>query len=261
MTPPGSANIRLLLAIMDLGGGSGEFCRMIARGLGRYFPGEFAVELLVWRDRAMSPADSRLFHAVHVLGCPIHEGLRRGVDVVAGAVRLRRELEKIRPDVALTVGTYANLLLPAAAGRLPVVLSEHVPLAPRLEAGRGRRGMAALMRWRYRRHSLVCPSRAVADELRQRLRLREVTVIPHGVDVERAAALAGEAPVGLPAGRRYAVACGTLTAAKDYPTLLRAFASACKQGLALDLAIVGDGPERASRACAVSWRRFGRTWR
>jgi len=57
--------------------------------------------------------------------------------------------------------------------------------------------------------------------------------------------MAEEGVLDLPGGRPYVVACGRLTAQKDYPTLLRAYAKARAGGVGEDLVIVGEGEDRA----------------
>ena len=51
---------RLLIAIIDLEGGAGAFCRTLAQGLKRFCPGEFFISLLVLRDRGLLTFDPGL---------------------------------------------------------------------------------------------------------------------------------------------------------------------------------------------------------
>jgi len=249
--PPSPFN--LLLAIIDLGGGSGVYCRLLAEGLKGCFPGEFRVSLLVWRDRHLLDSDRTLFDQIHVLRCAVNEDWRRLTGTAANTWRLRRALSGIESDAILTVGTYANLLVPFAAPRRRVLLSEHIHPTRRLREARAGRMLRTLMRLRYPGRTVICPSRGIADDLRANFAVHETPVIPHGVNAARVRQLAAEPAPDLAVGKPYFVACGRLTPQKDYPTLLRAHAAARAGGLAQDLVVLGDGPDLdALRSLAAS---------
>jgi glycosyltransferase involved in cell wall biosynthesis len=238
MTP-----IKLLIAIMDLHGGAGVFCRYLAEGLRQYCP-DVDPQLLVWRDRGLLASDDSVFSAVHHLGMPIRQGPMRAIDLPLQLPRLRSVMRRLKPDVILTAGTYANLMLPLAT-RVPVLLTEHNHMSTRLAAfsGARRQGMLFAMRRGYRRRPIVVPSEGVAADLRERFGAADVHVIPHGLDQARILSLAAERPGDLPTPGSYIVAVGRLTGQKDYPALLQAYAHACREGVTQDLVILGDGPD------------------
>jgi glycosyltransferase involved in cell wall biosynthesis len=241
--PPPVTPLRLVVVVIDLAGGAGAFCRNLAAGLRRACPGEFETTLLTFRP--VPAADAPEFDRVASLGSAVRRDWRRAAGVVADVRRLRRAMRDHPSDVILAVHNYANLLVPLAAPRRPTILSVHSHLSRQLDSSPFGGITAALARRRYRRHTVVAPSPGVADDLREDFGVRDAVVIPHGVDAARLRELA-EAPVtDLPPPGSYLVACGTLTAAKDYPTLLRAYAAARKRGLREDLVVLGDGEERA----------------
>ncbi|HZZ42811.1 MAG TPA: glycosyltransferase [Tepidisphaeraceae bacterium] len=229
---------KLLIAIMDLHGGAGVFCRYLATGIRRYCP-DLDPELMVWRDRGILGADKEIFSRIHRLQLPV------GMLGLPGQLfKLRAALKKMEPGVVVTAGTYANLMVPLAT-RTPVLLTEHNHMSTRLGAlsGTRRRMMGTLMRAGYRRRPVVVPSEGVAVDLRERFRAGNVHVIPHGLDRERVAELAQEKPADLPEPQSYIVAVGRLANQKDYPTLLQAYAQACHAGIGQQLVVVGDGPD------------------
>jgi len=103
------------------------------------------------------------------------------------------------------------------------------------------------MRWLYpRANMIVAVSKGVAEDLRGLgIPNDQIRVIHNPVDPERLRDLAGIGPV-LPGleGAPYVIALGRLTKAKDYLTLLRAYA-ASKLRHSHRLVIVGEGEERA----------------
>jgi glycosyltransferase involved in cell wall biosynthesis len=180
----------------------------------------------------------------------VHNDSRRALETIGHAMKMRRAIKRLKPEMIVTVGTYANLLVPWAARgtRARCVLTVHSNSTRLVRDSRFPKIIGTLMRWRYPRSgTVVAPSRGVIDDLRDAFGVRDTRLIPHGVNLCRIRELASE-PVGaLPTTKPYIVAVGRLTLAKDYPNLLRAFAQARGQGMMdADLMIVGDGEERAN---------------
>lgn len=72
-------------------------------------------------------------------------------------------------------------------------------------------------------------------------------VIPHGINVQRVRALAGEdPPAWLPLDQPYVVSAGRLSAEKRYDALIAAHAQVLAEGLPHRLVILGDGEERSA---------------
>jgi glycosyltransferase involved in cell wall biosynthesis len=109
--------------------------------------------------------------------------------------------------------------------------------------------MAALA-WAYRRATrVVAPSRAIADDLYARYRLDRdrIETIPNPQDLRRISELAGPVPStsGSTAFRIRAV--GRLVRQKGFDLLLRATRQVLdRSGVAVELAIAGDGPDRSA---------------
>ena len=216
---------RVLLAIIDLNGGTATYCRLLASALRRYCP-DMGVELMLIRNRGINACDRELFDEIHIVQSSVHADWRRFYETIIDLFRLKRAIGHADADLILTVGTYASLLIPLVAGGRPVVASVHTPLGAHLREARFGWIITQLLRWRCPRSRLVVPTDALAEELRRDFGAREVRVIPHGVDIERLTERAAETPIGLPVEGEFILACGRLTPAKDYPTLLRACAIA-----------------------------------
>lgn len=110
---------------------------------------------------------------------------------------------------------------------------------------------AAQLRWAAKQAFAVVP---VSEALKQRLVQigvdeQKVSVIPTGVDRDAFAPIpksAARAALGLDPGRRMIVFVGNLLRAKGVYELLAAFDRLAREHPELDLAIVGDGPERSA---------------
>jgi glycosyltransferase involved in cell wall biosynthesis len=138
-----------------------------------------------------------------------------------------------------------------SATSVPVIVTIHTTQSTATKYRRGFRARVVrwLGRWCYHRaNAIVCVSRGVADDLvansgadRERIR-----VVYNPVFNQRIIDLALE-PLEhrwfVPSAPPVVLAVGRLTPAKDYPTLIRAFALARRER-ELRLMILGDGEER-----------------
>jgi len=148
-----------------------------------------------------------------------------------------------QPDAVLSTMTGTNLLTVLACRRSRVRARLVLREASSLINARGFFKQMA-MRWLYRRAAMiVAVSQGVAEDLRGLgIPDDQIRVIHNPVDPERLRYLAGVGPV-LPSldDTPYVIALGRLTEAKDYPSLLRAYAAS---KLRHRLVIVGEGEER-----------------
>jgi len=161
--------------------------------------------------------------------------------------RLVSLLRTLRPDAVLSTMTGTNLLVVLACMRARIrtrlVLREASSLVNTRSALKRQ-----AMRWLYRcADGLVAVSAGVAQDLRALgLSNDRIHVIRNPVDVERLRRLA---VAGLPAALHdktpYVVSLGRLTEAKDFPTLLQAYATSALRGSHY-LVIVGEGEQRAN---------------
>jgi len=161
--------------------------------------------------------------------------------------KLASLIRTVKPHAVLSTMTGTNLLVVLACMRARIrtrlVLREASSLVNTKSALKRQ-----AMRWLYRRaDALVAVSAGVAQDLRG-LGLAEdrIHVIRNPVDVERLRQLAsvGSAPL-IQNKTPYVVSLGRLTEAKDFPTLLRAYATSalCDSHY---LIIVGEGEQRAN---------------
>jgi len=232
--------IQLLIVIIDLVGGTGTFCRSLAKGLKKCVPGEFQISLLVLRGEAPIGADE--FDQVHSLNSEVHRNWRRWIEAPFHVLRLRRRIKGIDPDLILTVNTYSNLLVPVAAPRRRIVLSVHSNSNQQLTESRFPRTIRRRMLRTYPKHTLVAPTEGVAKDLADNFGISGARVIPHGVDLAAIRSQAAQ-QVDLPE-KPYMIALGRLTSAKDYPTMLRAYSAIQPSGIEEDLVIIGGGELR-----------------
>jgi glycosyltransferase involved in cell wall biosynthesis len=174
--------------------------------------------------------------------------------------RLISLMRSVQPGAVLSTMTGTNLLTVLACkrshGRARLVLREASSLvnAPGFFKRRA-------MRWLYPcANMIVAVSKGVAKDLRGLgIPNDQIRVIHNPVDRDRLRYLAGIGPV-LPGleGAPYVTALGRLTEAKDYPTLLRAYATSQLRH-SHRLVIVGEGEERAKLEVIV--RQLGITER
>jgi len=231
------------MAVIDLEGGTGTFCRTLAGGL-RNCGDEFEISLLLLRESGVRQIDREIFSGIHVIGTTVHGDWRRFLETPMHAWRLRRAIARIPSDVIFTVGTYANLLVPVVARRRNVILSVHTNMTRQLKGVRFAGVIGRLTRWGCRKRLVIVPAEGVAEDLRENFGARNVKTIWHGVDVGAIRSRAEENCAPLQVSGPYMVACGRLTAQKDYPTLLRAYAEARRRGIGEELVIIGNGPDR-----------------
>src|SRR3954467_13015547 len=175
--------IQLLIVIIDLAGGTGTFCRTLATGLKKYFPGNFEISLLILRGPA-SADENQFFDHIHTINSDVHRDWRRWIESPAHILHLSQAINRINPGLILTVNTYSNLLVPLAAPRRRTILSVHSNSTQQLTESRFAKPISLLMRWIYPRHTIVAPTQGVADDLQNNFDIRRTTVIPHGVDVD-----------------------------------------------------------------------------
>lgn len=235
----------LLFVIVDLYGGAGVYCKTLAAGMKKYADRQVRTHLLLFRNPSMTDEEMLLFDTVNKLDLPVHTDWRRSFETVRDIRRVGDALAAQPADITLTIGTYANLLVPYAAPERKIILTEHLHVSGRLAESKSRVVLPKLIRWRYPGRTVVVPSEGAADDLRSNYGLEDVRVIPHGVDADRITRLADEAPADLPR-HPYFIAVGRLVPQKDYPTLLTAFAEAWGRGLNHELVILGTGSQEAA---------------
>lgn len=179
----------------------------------------------------------------------------RAARVLAALPGLIRYLRREPPDAMLAALGHANVVASWArdlsGSRTRLVLSEHtaasISAANALQARA--RIMPIFMRQAYRRaDGIVAVSAGAADDLAQLLRMdrSRITAIHNPIVTPRLFELAEQAlrhDWFTPGAPPVVLGTGRLVAAKDFPTLLRAFAMA-RQTRHARLMILGEGAER-----------------
>jgi glycosyltransferase involved in cell wall biosynthesis len=235
----------ILFIIPDLAGGTGTFCKSLARGLRSDWGNEFIVSLLTFRPPSSDPADAALFDQTFALGTEVHNNWRRGIDLLSATMRLGQTVSRIQPDLIFCIGTFSNVVASLSISRIPIVMSDHLNMTLRLRASRWGFATKWFMRRTYPGNLMIAASKEMIDDLRENFGVRRATVIPNSIDasiIRRRAEESGAAP---PA-KDFFIWIGRLTKQKDIPTLLRAFAIARKNGLKEQLLLAGDGEDRAA---------------
>jgi len=187
--------------------------------------------------------------------------------LLASLLPLTHYLRTEKPDGLISAKDYANIIavLAKLLARVPTcvlvsvrtTLSKHVQYA---ESFKEKVIVPTLAHWLYPfADGIVAVSNGVADDLARFLRLARdrITVIYNPVVSEELFADA-QRPVNHPWFRpnspQVILSIGRLTKAKDYPTLIKAFAKV-RQQRDVRLVILGDGEERPKLEGLV--RRFG----
>src|SRR5947208_508170 len=91
----------ILLAIIDLRGGAGVYCRLLADALHQTYPDEFAVSLLVWREAGLLPEDRSRFKGIDIIGSDVHTDFRRFFEPIAQRRLLRHKIDQSHSDVVI----------------------------------------------------------------------------------------------------------------------------------------------------------------
>jgi glycosyltransferase involved in cell wall biosynthesis len=161
--------------------------------------------------------------------------------------RLVSLIRKVQPHAVMSTMTGTNLLVVLACMQVRIrtrlVLREASSLVNTKSVLKRR-----AMRWLYRRaDKLVAVSAGVAQDLRELgLSNDRIHVIRNPVDVERLRQLATDGlPSSIQGKTPYVVSLGRLTEAKDFPTLLRAYAISALR-YTHHLIVVGEGEQRAN---------------
>jgi glycosyltransferase involved in cell wall biosynthesis len=169
----------------------------------------------------------------------------RGVPAPGGLARLRRIVREWRPDVVHSHMVHANLM--ARTLRLIAPVPALVSTIHNVYEG----GPFLMTGYRLSNqlvdHMTIISQIAADRFIRERIVPRELlTVIPNGVDPDRYGSAAREAGQGqrrmLDLDHRFVwIAVGRFEVAKDYPTMLRAFAKVHERRPEAVLLLVGRG--------------------
>jgi glycosyltransferase involved in cell wall biosynthesis len=228
--------MKVMLVIPHVAGGGGE---KVLSDLACSLRAEIVV--VVFEEKFSYPVKGKVIS----LNSPINRSSAptRAYGFVRRILRFRRTLREQRPDVVLSFMGEANFIN-SLLSRKPV-LSVHTHMSA-IGAMRGRIEayvVGFLIRWLYRRATVVAVSQAVKQDLVLNFKVpeRQVVVIPNAVDVPRIEAMAsehaewpwdGQFPIIVTAGR--------LCREKAQWHLMRAFSETRKRR-PCHLVILGSG--------------------
>jgi glycosyltransferase involved in cell wall biosynthesis len=180
----------------------------------------------------------------------------KGKRVLWSLFPLVRYLRSQRPDLLYGIETHANLIAIWAVGlariHTPLVISQHTTMSASLAAEPSfRDNMVKKLGHSFfpYANAVICVSQGVANDFVETTGMpRQKTHIVYNPVVSPSLEQKARQSIShawfVPDGPAVILAVGRLTAAKDYPTLLRAF-SIVGQKLPVRLLILGDGKERA----------------
>ena len=226
---------RILFAINSLAGGGAERVLVTLLRGSQPWRERYDIHLALLDDepRAYDPPD---WVAVHQLNAR-HK-------LLPSLIQLRALAGKLSPDATLSFLTRANIANGwAMAGRgRPWLISERVNTSAHLG---GALASSALVRLVYPRAAhVIAVSEGVVDDLAVNFGVprARLSAIANPVDHDGIAERAAQPPaIAIP--DPYIVAAGRLTANKNFPLLLRAYARAAPRER---LVILGEGPDRGA---------------
>ncbi len=166
-------------------------------------------------------------------------------DMLGNARRFRQLLRALRPAAMLT-HNWGSIEW-AIANLHPIVRQVHVEDGFGPEEAEGQKPRRVLLRRLVlRRASVVLPSRTLFAIARDVWRLPPARLhyVPNGLDLSRFRPDGPAAPLDLPGAGPVIGTVATLRTEKNLGRLIRAAALLRREGLALRVLIVGDGPER-----------------
>lgn len=238
----------LLLTTRLGGGGAQRVMALLASGLSRE---KFKVHLGLLRQAP--PAAHRLpdWVTVHALNA---------ARVRTSAFRLLRLVWRLKPDLILSGAPEISFLILFLRPILPpatrVLVRQNSTVSWALEHGGVPPYTRLLYRLLYRRaDSIICQSRAMAEDLVQAIGVRRETiaVLPNPIDFEGILA-AKDASSTWTGGGPHLLAAGRLSHEKGFDLLLEALATLRRHFPAADLTIAGSG--RAKPALEDLCRSF-----
>jgi glycosyltransferase involved in cell wall biosynthesis len=232
------AHRRVLFIINSLAGGGAErvMCTLLRASQGELRDSRISLLLL---DRESSMYEVPSWIEVEQLDC--RHSLFRSIWSVWRALR------RLRPDLTVSFLTRANVanIIATSSLRIPAIVSERVNTSSHLARGLGAAIARFLVKATYRKaRKVIAVSQGVADDLRTSFGVPSdnVTVIANPIDLDEIRAQA-ESGAPIPMEGPYAVTMGRLVPNKNFGMLIEAFA---RSGIAGNLLILGDGPERDS---------------
>jgi glycosyltransferase involved in cell wall biosynthesis len=228
---------RILFLINSLCGGGAERIMSMLLENSEAWSTRFDI-VLALLDREAAAYSIPKFVTVHQLDCRF--------SLIRSYLQVRRLVAELNPAVTLSFLTRANVsncLVSPSDGR-PAIISERINTD--MQLGSGLRGVLTkkIVRFAYpKADRVVAVARGVGSTLIRNYGVQRsrIDVIPNPVDVQAINARAAVGSTNVPDGP-FVFAMGRLVPNKNFPLLLRAFASS---GISGKLLIAGEGTERS----------------
>lgn len=244
---PTSSRLNVLFFTASLGGGGAEM--HLLRLINQLDRQQFRPSLAL--TRAGGSYETNLSRDVPVHFLDTGKIASSTLQMLRSILPLRRLIQSEQPDLVCAVMGHANLVALLSTRGLPnppkVVISVQNPPSIQSKNWLVKRGILTLLPVLYpRADRIIALSHGVAVDLARLVpqAADRIQVIPNaGFDPAVLAAAQQPLPDDRPIPRPLVVACGRLTAQKDFPTLLAAFAQV-RRVLPAHLWIIGEGSQR-----------------
>jgi len=237
-----SKSSTVLLLIPHLGGGGAE---RVTELLARNLPTEkHEIHLCLVTQAVGDFASLPKFVIVHALGA------RR---VRYSALRLMLLIWHLRPEVIFSGIAHLNLLVLLLRPFLPcktrIIVRQNGPVSATLAAPGSSEVMRAVRCFLYRSaDGVICQSRSMAQEVSEftGIPLDSLVVLHNPIDVEGIRSTSHHCAAEWNGPGPHLLAVGRFSREKGFDLLLRTFATVKLRFPTADLAIAGEGPEKAA---------------
>lgn len=236
-------NKKILFIIPSItGGGAEKVLSVILNNLDRE---QFSVSLLVFKDiNAYGPLPEDIKFT-----CLNKRGRLDNLRLIPA---IRKVIKNERPDVVCSYLYYSNVMVSLALSfcshKPPVVMTEHSILSQSVRESRFVSIYELLIKTLYKRAAcIVAVSSGIKDDLAENFGIscKNINTIHNPIESDRIQALASQNP-----GHPWfddeipvLVSCGRLSAAKNFPLLLKSVGAVLKK-TPVRLIIVGDGEQK-----------------
>jgi len=235
---------KILIAIPNLYGGTGTFCKNLVLGLKKKYKSKYHISLICFDSQGFTQDDYNLFDYLIIIGKRCNKDLRRFYEFPYYYYKIGKEIKKINPEIVFSIGTYMNVLMSLLLPKdIKIILSEHDVPSIRTNLSHYGKIINHFIKRIYYDKICIGVSKGVLNDLSENYKLKRLRLIYYGIDIELVQKLSlSENTSDIP-NFPYIVSVGRLNVQKDFRTLIYAYNYAMKKGLDIDLVIIGDGEE------------------
>ncbi len=236
--------IRILIAIPNLYGGTGVFCKNLAKGLKKYFSHKYEIILLIFDNTGLLEKDKEIFDFIYSKNMYAHKDIRRIVEFFLYIQWVKKILKNLNPDIVLSIGTYLNVIMALIIKKNKLILTEHDVPSVRLNYSSYKYIIKLIMKFLYRDKLVIGVSKKVKEDLKKNFKVKNAKFIYNGIDKEEIYILSEEAINEDIINKPYIISIGRLTIQKDFLTLIKAYSIALNKNIKENLIIIGDGEDK-----------------